>query len=124
MVIGHGYFSGETALGCEVRILVGASPAVTACSLTQSLYLGVDETVPEQNSARGVFAATSWRAAKVSPVVKEERYFTPINDAQGGDPAGDQSSRDGGVVPKHKVPGKIVPRVGFPRWFPGEFSQF
>jgi hypothetical protein len=53
VVIGHGYFSGETALGCEVRILVGASPAVTACSLTQSLYLGVDETVPEQNSARG-----------------------------------------------------------------------
>jgi hypothetical protein len=55
-------------------------------------------------------------------VVKEERYFAPINDAQGGDPAGDQSSRDGGVVPKYKVPGKIVPRVDFPRWFPGEFS--
>jgi hypothetical protein len=45
----------------------------------------------------------------------------PLNDAQGGGPAGDQSSRDGGVVPKHKVPGKIVPRVGSSRWFPGEF---
>jgi hypothetical protein len=31
---------------------------------------------------------------------EEERYFAPINDAQGGGPAGDQSSRDGGVVPK------------------------
>jgi hypothetical protein len=45
----------------------------------------------------------------------------PLNDAQGGGPAGDQSSRDGGVVPKHKVPGKIAPRVGSSRWFPGEF---
>jgi len=46
-----------------------------------------------------------------------------MNDAQGGGPAGDQSSRDGGVVPKHKVPGKIVPRVGSSRWFPGEFLK-
>lgn len=44
-------------------------------------------------------------------------------DAQGGGPAGDQSSRDGGVVPKHKVPVEIVPRVGFPRPFPGEFLK-
>ena len=51
---------------------------------------------------------------------EEERYFAPLNDAQGGGPAGDQSSRDGGVVPKHKVPGNIVPRVGSSRWFPGE----
>ena len=51
---------------------------------------------------------------------EEERYFAPLHDAQGGGPAGDQSSRDGGVVPKHKVPGTIVPRVGSPRWFPGE----
>jgi hypothetical protein len=57
---------------------------------------------------------------KVSPVVKEERYFAPNDDAQGGGPAGDQSSRDGGVVPKHKVPGEIVPRVRSSRWFPGE----
>ena len=41
-------------------------------------------------------------------------------DAQGGGPAGDQSPGDRGVVPKHKVPGEIVPRVGFPRRFPGE----
>ena len=54
-------------------------------------------------------------------MVKEERYFALTNDAQVGDPAGDQSSGDGGVVPMHKVPGKIVPRVDFPRWFPGEF---
>lgn len=45
-------------------------------------------------------------------MVKEERYFGPMNDAQGGDPAGDQSSRDGDAVPDHKVPGKIAPRVG------------
>jgi hypothetical protein len=32
-----------------------------------------------------------------------------MNDSQGGDPAGDQSSIDGGVVPKRKVLGKIVP---------------
>ena len=44
-----------------------------------------------------------------------------MNDAQGGGPAGDQSSRDGGVVPNHKVPGEIVPRVDSSRWFPGEF---
>jgi len=56
-------------------------------------------------------------------VVKEERYFAPMNDAQGGGPAGDQSSRDEGVVLKHKVPGEIVPRVGFPRRFPGEFFK-
>jgi hypothetical protein len=64
----------------------------------------------------------SWtRHQFVSPVVKEERYFAPKRtDAQGGSPAGDQSSRDGGVVPNHKVPGEIVPRVGFPRRFPGE----
>jgi len=40
------------------------------------------------------------------------------HDAQGRGPAGDQSSGDGGVVPKHKVPGKIALRVGFPRRFP------
>jgi len=39
--------------GCEVRILVGASPAVTACSLTQLLYLGVEDTAPRQNSVSG-----------------------------------------------------------------------
>jgi hypothetical protein len=56
--------------------------------------------------------------------VKEERYFAPKRiDAQGGGPAEDQSSRDGGVVPNHKVPGEIVPRVGFPRRFPGEFVE-
>jgi hypothetical protein len=54
---------------------------------------------------------------------EEERYFAPLNDAQGGGLAGDQNSRDGGVVPKHKVPGEIVPRVDFPRWFPGEFLR-
>jgi len=54
---------------------------------------------------------------------EEERYFAPNHDAQGGGPAGDQSSRDGGVVPKHKVPGKIVPRVDSSRWFPGEFLK-
>ena len=54
---------------------------------------------------------------------EEERYFAPLNDAQGGGLAGDQNSRDGGVVPKHKVPGEIVPRVDFPRWFPGEFLK-
>jgi hypothetical protein len=30
-----------------------------------------------------------------SPVVKEERYFAPNDDAQGGGPAEDQSSGDG-----------------------------
>jgi len=37
VVIGYGYFFGETAFGLEVRLLVGASPAVTACSLTREL---------------------------------------------------------------------------------------
>ena len=57
-------------------------------------------------------------------MVKEERYFAPIRiDVQGGGPAGDQSSRDGGVVPNHKVPGEIVPRVGLTRRFPGELFE-
>jgi len=56
----------------------------------------------------------------MSPVVKQKRYFAPMNDAQGGGPAGDQSSGNGGVVPKPKVPGEIVPRVGSSHEFPGE----
>lgn len=60
---------------------------------------------------------------QVSPVVKEERYFAPMNDAQGGDPAGDQSFWDRGVASNHKVPKEIAPRVDFPRWFPGESSR-
>ena len=54
-------------------------------------------------------------------MVKEERYFASnTNDVQGGGPAGDQSSGDRGVVPKHKVPRDIAPQVDFPRRFPGE----
>ena len=54
---------------------------------------------------------------------EEKRYFAPMYDVQGGGPAGDQSSRDGGVVLNHKVPGNIAPRVGSSRWFPGEFVK-
>jgi len=42
---------------------------------------------------------------------EEKRYFAPMNDAQDGGPDEDQSFRDGGVVPKQKVPGDIAPRV-------------
>jgi hypothetical protein len=42
-----------------------------------------------------------------------------MNDAQDGGPAEDQSSGDGGVVPIHKVPGDIAPRVDSSREFPG-----
>ena len=54
---------------------------------------------------------------------EEGRYFALLNDAQGGGPGGDQSSRGGGVVPKHKVAGKLVSRVDSSRWFPGEFVR-
>jgi hypothetical protein len=87
--------------GCEVRILAGESPAVAACSLTEVIFVQ--------------------RVEKVLPVGKRRDTSRHLNDAQGGGPAGDQSSRDGGVVPQHKVPGKIVPRVGSSHWFPGEF---
>ena len=56
-------------------------------------------------------------------MVKEEKHFANRFDAQGGGPAGVQSFRDAGVVPKHKVPEEFVPRVGFPRPFPGESSS-
>ena len=75
---------------------MGVSPAVSACSLTIILR------------------------DKASPVVKEERYFAPNDDAQAGGPAEDQRSGDGGGVPMCKVPRDIVPRVGSSRWFPGE----
>ena len=94
-------------VGCEVRILVGESPAVAACSLTKVICARFELAV-----ATTVFAGG-----------EEESYFAPMNDAQGSGPARDQSSRDGGVVPKHKVPGKIVPRFGSSRWFPGEFLK-
>ena len=55
--------------------------------------------------------------------MKEERYFAPTNDAQGGGPAGDQSFWDRGVASNQKVPGDIAPRVAFPRGFPGEFLK-
>jgi hypothetical protein len=55
--------------------------------------------------------------------VKEQRYFAPANDAQGGGPAGDQSFWDRGVASNDKVPEDIAPRVGFPRQFPGEFLE-
>jgi len=80
---------------------VGESPAVATCSPTKVIFV---------QRVEQVFAGG-----------EEKRYFAPMNDAQGGGPAGDQSSRDGGVVLKRKVPGKIVPRVGSSRWFPGEF---
>jgi hypothetical protein len=65
-----------------------------------------------------------WKVKKQpSPVVKEERYFAPTNDAQGGDPAGDQSSGDGGVAPKHKVPGKIAPESTFLAGAPASFCN-
>ena len=86
---------------------MGESPAVAACSLTKVICARFELAV-----ATTVFAGGD-----------EERYFAPMNDAQGGGPAGDQSSRDGGVVLKRKVPGKIVPRVGSSRWFPGEFLK-
>ncbi len=40
---------------------------------------------------------------------EREEIHRAMNDAQDGDPAEDQSSRDGGVAPKHKVPGDIAP---------------
>ena len=82
---------------------MGESPAVATCSLTKVIFV---------QRVEQVFAGG-----------EEKRYFAPMNDAQGGGPAGDQSSRDGGVVLKRKVPGKIVPRVGSSRWFPGEFLK-
>jgi len=48
--------------GCEVRLLAGASPAVTIRSLT-SLYLNVEEIRPlDKIQSVVIFAATSWRA--------------------------------------------------------------
>jgi len=73
--------------------------------------------LPNEASAYSIELVVSFAGGE------EERYFAPLNDAQGSGSAGDQSSRDGGVVPKHKVPGKIVPRVGSSRWFPGEFLK-
>jgi len=70
---------------------MGESLSVPACSLTKVICVLRVETV---------FAGG-----------EEERYFALVNDVQAGGPAGDQSSRDEGVVLKHKVPGKIVPRV-------------
>jgi len=102
VVIGYGYFSGRNSLRA-VRIESSWAKAlpVAACSLTKVIFV---QKVAGKRFAGG----------------EEERYFAPLNDAQGGGPAGDQSSRDGGVVPKHKVPGEFVPRVGSSRWFPGE----
>jgi hypothetical protein len=59
-----------------------------------------------------------------SPIVKEKRYFAPNEDVQGGDPAGDQSFREGGVALKRKVPGEIAPRVESFRRFPDEFEMW
>jgi hypothetical protein len=56
-------------------------------------------------------------------VVKEKGYFAQTERRAGtAVPAGDQSSRDGGVAPKYKVPGEIVLRVDSSRWFPGELE--
>lgn len=82
---------------------MGESPPVATCSLTKVIFVQ--------------------RVEKVSPVVKRRDTSRHLNDAQGGGPAGDQSSRDEGAAPKHKVPGNIAPRVGSSRWFPGEFFR-
>jgi hypothetical protein len=58
---------------------------------------------------------------EASPVVKEKRYFAPIERrAEIAVSAEDQSSGDGGVVPNYKVPEDFVPRVASSRRFPGE----
>jgi hypothetical protein len=51
-VKGHGYFTGRQPAGCEVRILVGASPARV-------------RMFPDRSTLLYLF----------SPVVKEESYF-------------------------------------------------
>ena len=54
---------------------------------------------------------------------REEILLTMTTTQQDGDPAEDQSSRDGGVVPNHKVPGDIDALSRSSRVFPGEFLK-
>jgi len=51
------------------------------------------------------------RNVTVSPVVKRRVTSLMTRTRRVASPAEDQSSGDGGVVPKHKVPGDIAPRV-------------
>jgi hypothetical protein len=46
---------------------------------------------------------------------------TPNDEAGMASPAEDQSSGDGGVVPNHKVPGNIAPRVALLADSPASF---
>jgi hypothetical protein len=64
----------------------------------------------------GKASNTGFAGGERGEILRRKRF-----DAQGGGPAGDQSPRDGGVVPRYKVPGEIVPRVDSSRRFPGEF---
>jgi hypothetical protein len=98
----------------EVRALNRDQGSLAA---TQTQRVWNMPALPNRANARRLESIISFAGGE------EERYFAPNHDAQGGGPAGDQSSRDGGVVPKRKVPGKIVPRVGSSRWFPGEFLK-
>ena len=74
----------EQLSGCEVRPLRAQAHSVSACSLT------VLHVFDFAGGDRG-------------------EIHRAMNDVQGGGPAKDQSSRDGGVAPKHKVPGDIAP---------------
>jgi len=59
----------------------------------------------------------------VSPVVKRRDTSRHSTTRRAAALPGIRVPGTGGVVPKHKVPGKIVPRVGSSRWFPGEFLK-
>ena len=74
----------EQPSGCGVRSLRAQAHSVSACSLTVLHVL---------NFAGG----------------EREEIHRAMNDAQDTGPAEDQSSRDGGVAPKQKVPGDIAP---------------
>jgi len=96
-------------VGCEVRILVGESPAVAACSLTKVMCARFELAV-----ATTVFAGG-----------EEERYFAPMNDAQGGGRCRGSEFQGRGRSPeiqgtwRNRAPSRLfslVPRRALKRW--------
>jgi hypothetical protein len=106
VVIGYGYFSGETAFGLEVRCLVGESP------IRNRSFPDHFSTTPGASSA-SLRDCCVTRHLKLNTGGEEERYFAPLRRAGRRPCRESQGSRDGGLVPNHKVPGEIGPESLF-----------